>query len=83
MIINLNDIAVLNIHGVDYRGIISRINKSEVINLMQNIDLTKKSRTLKKQKNLLEHIKIDEEIIRSGNIQIEYQKFYRYKRLIS
>ena len=50
---------------------------------MQNIDLTKKSRTLKKQKNLLEHIKIDEEIIRSGNIQIEYQKFYRYKRLIS
>ena len=49
---------------------------------MQNIDLTKKSRTLKKQKKLLEHIKIDEEIIRSGNIQIEYRKFYHYKRLI-
>ena len=46
MSINLNDITILNIHGADYRCIICRISKSEAINLMQNIDLTSKSRTL-------------------------------------
>ena len=30
---NLNNIAVLNIHGVDYHCIITRICKSEAINL--------------------------------------------------
>ena len=39
------DIAVLNIHGVDYNCIVSRFSSSEVINLMQNIDLSKKSGT--------------------------------------
>ena len=43
---SLNDIAILNIKGSDYRCIISLINKGEAINLMQNADLTKKSRTL-------------------------------------
>ena len=37
------DIAILNIKGADYCYIISRINKSEAINLMQNIDLTEKN----------------------------------------
>ena len=40
---NLSDIAILNIKGVDYCCIISGISKSEVINLMQNADLTKKA----------------------------------------
>ena len=44
MSMNLSDIAILNIKGADYRCITSEINKSEAINLMQNIDLTKKSR---------------------------------------
>ena len=39
---NLSDTAILNIKGSDYRCIISRISKSEAINLMQNIDLTEK-----------------------------------------
>ena len=43
---NLSDIAILNIKGSDYRCIISLISKNEVINLIQNADLTKKSRTL-------------------------------------
>ena len=43
---NLSDIAILNIKGADFRCIISRISKSEAINLIQNINLTKKSRTL-------------------------------------
>ena len=43
---NLSGIAILNIKGSDYRCIISGISKNEAINLMQNVDLTKKSRTL-------------------------------------
>ena len=39
---NLSDIAILNIKSADYCCIISRISKSEAINLMQNINLTKK-----------------------------------------
>ena len=43
---SLSNIAILNIKGADYRCIVSRIDKSDAICLMQNIDLTKKSRTL-------------------------------------
>ena len=39
---NLSDIAILNIKGSGYRCIISRISKSEAINLMQNTDLIEK-----------------------------------------
>ena len=46
MSMNLSDIAILNIKSADYRCIISGIRKSKAINLMQNIDLTKKSGTL-------------------------------------
>ena len=44
--VNLGDIAILNIKGSDYRFIISLISKNEVIDLLQNADLTEKSRTL-------------------------------------
>ena len=43
---NLSDIAILNIHGADYCCIISEISKSDAMNLIQNIDLIKKSGTL-------------------------------------
>ena len=46
MSMNLSDIVILNIKGSDYRCIINLISKNEAINLMQNADLTKKSRTL-------------------------------------
>ena len=39
---SLSDIAILNIKSSDYSHIISRISKSEAINLIQNIDLTEK-----------------------------------------
>ena len=45
--INLSDIAILNIKESDYRCIISLIDKNEDIKLMQNADLTEKSRILK------------------------------------
>ena len=45
MSMNLSGIAILKIKGSDYRCSTSLINKNEAINLMQNADLTKKSRT--------------------------------------
>ena len=42
MSMNLCDIAILNINSANYCCIISRISKSEAINLMQNTDLTEK-----------------------------------------
>ena len=42
MSINLSDIAILNISS-DYCCIISLISKNEAINLLQYVDLTKKS----------------------------------------
>ena len=37
---SVSGIAILNIKGLDYCCIFSRISKSEAINLMQNIDFT-------------------------------------------
>ena len=36
---NLSDIAILNIHGVNYRCIINGISKSKDVNLLQKADL--------------------------------------------
>ena len=47
MSMNLRDIVILNIHDAGNRCIISRISKSEAIKLMQNINLTEKSRNYK------------------------------------
>ena len=46
MSINLSKIAILNIKGSDYRGIVSLISKNEVKTLMHNADMTEKSVTL-------------------------------------
>ena len=46
MCMNLSDIAILNIKKADYCCIISRIIKSETINLMQYINVNEKSRAL-------------------------------------
>ena len=46
MSMNLSDVAILNIKSADYSCIIGGISKSETINLMQNINLTKKSRAI-------------------------------------
>lgn len=46
MYMNLSNIAVRNINGVDYQCIISEISKTKAINFMQKINLTEKGRTL-------------------------------------
>ena len=43
---DLNDIAILNICGIDYRCIVNGISKSKAVNLIQNADLSEKSGTL-------------------------------------
>ena len=43
---NLGDIAVLNIKGADCGCIISGTSKIDTIDLMQNVDLTKKCEIL-------------------------------------
>ena len=43
---NLNDIAILKIKNADYRCIITKINKSEAIKLLKNVDLSQKSGAL-------------------------------------
>ena len=45
MSMNLSNITILEIKNSGYCCIVIRINKSEAINLTQNIDLTEKSRT--------------------------------------
>ena len=42
---NLRNIAISNVKGADYSYIIGGIFKSETMNLMENFNLTKKSRT--------------------------------------
>ena len=46
MSMKLSDFDILNITSTDYSCIHSEINKIEAINVMQNIDLTKKDATL-------------------------------------
>ena len=43
---NLSKFAILNNKGADYCCILTGISKTEVIKLIQNIDLTEKSGTL-------------------------------------
>ena len=43
---NLSNTAILNIKGSDYCCIISLVSKNEVVNLLQNADLTKNAGTL-------------------------------------
>lgn len=47
---------------------------SKVINLVQNIDLSEKSRTFKKYKKIFQNIKIGKEILTFGNIESKKKK---------
>ena len=47
MSINFSDIVTLNINGADYCYIITRISKSEAVNLLQKADLNEKQKETK------------------------------------
>ena len=50
---NLSDIAILNINGVDYFCIITRISKGEAVKLLQTADLNKKKQKHIKYKTFI------------------------------
>ena len=50
MYVTLDDMAILNICGVDYRCNIYGISKSDAVRLLQNVDFTKKKGILQNQK---------------------------------
>ena len=58
MSINLSDIAILNVEGVDYCCIISGISRID------------KEKHIIKYKNLLSHIKMGKEILTFGDMEI-------------
>ena len=64
--INLSDIAILNIKVTDHCCIISLISKDEAITLLQNADLTEKSRTLKKKLRNKNNVNIFQSIYKNG-----------------
>ena len=53
----LSDIPISNNKGFDYCCIRSGIRENKTINLMENTDLTKKSRTSKKKTNYFHILK--------------------------
>ena len=53
MSMNLSDIAILNVKGSNYCCVINGISKSEVINLIQNTNLTKKVEHYKTKKFII------------------------------
>ena len=72
--------AILSIKGADYCCIISKISKSQAINLMQDIDLIKKAQHYK-TKTLLSYIKMITKILKLGDIEIEKISFNTIKAL--
>ena len=72
----MNDVNFLKIHIVDNRCIINGISRSEVVNLLQNVDLNKKvdyyfivyKRWVKKLKRLV--------ILKSKNVNFIILKIY-------
>ena len=71
---SLNNIAILNMKSVNYRGVFGSITKREAINLMQNIDLTEISISL---------IKMGKEILNVTFIRLLFFQRYRYWESIS
>ena len=48
--VNLNDILILSINGINYHCIISKISKNEAVTLLQNTELTEKNKFYKVKK---------------------------------
>ena len=72
--VNLNNIAILNISGVDF-CIVNEIAKSEAVNLLQNADFTEERTIIKinKFRKIITISKMDKKIM-FGNFGIEKQK---------
>ena len=78
MFIDINGIATLNNHGVDYYCIIIGISKREAINVLRNADLSENSRSLWNIK-IFHVYKMNEETITFGDIEIKCNFHYQQK----
>ena len=61
MSVNPDNVAILNMNGVNYRCILSGIRKSEAVNLLQNANLSEKKINLNKNvnyENINQNVKI-------------------------
>ena len=74
MSMNLRDIAILNIKGLDYCSAISLITKIWGHELDAKYRFNQKTWSILKDENLLSHIKIGKEILTFGYIQTEKKK---------
>ena len=74
MSMNLSDVSILNIHGFDC-CIINRISKSEPVNLLQNVNLTEKSRRW----NMIFLCFVQ---MMGKESEVEKHKFHHHKNLI-
>ena len=83
MSIDINSIAIFNIHIVDCRCIISRISNSEVLNLLKNAELNKKVDYYKTyiSVNMNKKLKRNNKIITFGDTEIEKRKFHNKKNI--
>ena len=80
MSINLNNVAILNNGGAEYRCITSRIRNSDEVTLLQNVNLTAKiGEFFFKIKISIITSEMGKEIIRFGNTEVEKHKFYKHK----
>ena len=63
MLLNFSDIAILKIKGSDYYCIISKIIKTEAINLIQKCQFDRKKQNIMKHKSFLSQKKMGIEIL--------------------
>ena len=82
MSINLHNIAISNISGVDYYCISTRISKGLAGNLLQDTDLNEEKWNPTKHKHLLWHIKMGKEVTTFGDTEVEKCKFHCYNNPI-
>ena len=75
---NFNNIAILNIRGVDYRCIFSKISQSDAISLLENADLSK----IVERYQILRFSTMHKQIITFGDKEIKQHKSHRYKNPI-
>ena len=77
MSVNLNDIAILKINRATLYCSINEDSKSDAVNLLQNVNLTKEKGVLQKFKNqkIFTIYKMGEKIITFGDIKVKNTNF--------
>ena len=78
--INLEDIGILSIHGVDYHFNIYGNIKNDAVNFLQNANLNEKRNVIKIK--IITMFKMGKEIVTFGDIEVEKHKFHQHKKSV-